>query len=346
MQFSISYWSSLPHSSFIYLHACLLSIDFICFASIQAYPYPLIPLQNESIIRQIIALLLHRYLRFKITPCSAFIFSPRSSILSHAPPMASLLRLASLATLFAAALSLPHNEPRSDCSQDWYCSGNMGTPPARNMSALCSTTGSGYCNLGAYMVPRTTEEVTTNPSPGDVDLYIYDNACNEIGNLPSAFSASAHNSTLEPFDSELPWVVSVDHFAPPDGWGHDANIQFSYSTWTSPPLWNSGDSGYNDELNNSDDWFCWPTPSPTSGGATWLQVRISGSFPLPVSESFRPLTCPGVMSIGAWGTLRLTMGIPFAVPTCFPVRYGYNTGGGIKRVHTQPFESAGNLKPS
>ena len=149
--------------------------------------------------------------------------------------------------------------------------------------------------MGAYMIPRTVQQVNDNggtPSQGDVDLFIYDNACNQIGDLPSAFSLSKYNTSLVAFDSELPLVVVVDKFAPPDGYGNNANIQFSYSTWTSPPLWNSGDSGYNDELNNSDDWFCWPTPSPTSTGATWLQVRISGGLPLSLPDPFRSWKTP------------------------------------------------------
>ena len=212
-------------------------------------------------------------------PLSASIFPYAPSILSYTPLMASLLKLASFATLFATALSLPQNEPRTHCGSSWACTGDIGTPPALNMSALCSPTGPGYCNLGAYMVPRTTgvAQVSANEGiqfPGNVDLYIYDSACNQIGDLMSAYSISRNKSSLVPFDSELPEVVSVNNFAPPDGYGNNANIQFSYSTWTSPPLWNSKDSGYNDELNNSDDWFCWKTPSPTSTGATWLQVRI------------------------------------------------------------------------
>ncbi len=219
--------------------------------------------------------------------------------------MASILRLASLATLFAAAMSLPNNEPRTHCGQNWYCTGDMGTPPALNMSAICSPTGPGYCNLGAYMVPRTVQQVNDNgghPSQGDVDLFIYDNACNQIGNLPSAFSVSNYNSSLDAFDSQLQMVVVVDHFAPPDGYGNNADIQFSYSTWTSPPLWNSGDQGYNDELNNSDDWFCWPTPSPTSTGATWLQVRnFWGASPsrsrlFTPANKVNPLCSAGVLS--------------------------------------------------
>ena len=189
--------------------------------------------------------------------------------------MASLFRLASLAILFAAAQSLPRDEPRDSCGSNWACTEDMGAPLALNMSTLCSPTGPDYCNLGAYMVPRTVLSVNDNggtPSRGNVDLYIFNNYCNQIGNLASAFSLSNYNSSLVAFDSELAEVVAASNFNPPDGYGNNANLQSSYSTWTSPPLWNNGDDGYIDELNNSHDHYCWPTQ--TSTGATWLQIRF------------------------------------------------------------------------
>ena len=221
--------------------------------------------------------------------------------------MASLLRLASFATLFVAALSLPKNEPRHTCN-DFSCNAEIGTPPALNMSALCSPTGPGYCNFGAYFSPsllgsQNEYDAQVAIPKGDVNLYIFNNDCNVIGNFTSAYSASDYSSPLKPFDSELPMVVQVNTFVPSDGYGHGANIQFSYSTYGSKPLWNARDTQYNDFQDNSDDYYCVTTQSSSSGGAYWLQVRIDWEPSL--FRFFPPLTCSGVISISAQGTLQL-----------------------------------------
>ena len=157
----------------------------------------------------------------------------------------AFLRLASLASLLATALSRPSSAPhggsgpKNICGA--LCQGKLGTIDT-NWSLLCTSEPDGYCSLGAKMLPTTLDHAWQQDAPygvsqqdrdtGDLDLFIFDNKCKLIGNKTEAFSSAGYTSSLPGVFSSLKWTVVVDDYNPPSMFGSYSKFHFKYSTWS------------------------------------------------------------------------------------------------------------------
>ena len=184
-------------------------------------------------------------------------------------------RLASLASILAIAscgFTPPHSP--NHCQTPWSCGGQGdGGPPALAETDLCLPPGvDGFCTLGVVMqpMPYNSNLPASTWSPGsfgDGNFTIYDKSCNLIGDYPNLFKASGYKQPLAAFFSELPYVMSVTTFYPPNGYGSNARLQFSYANFTSQVY---------DGNKQGTGCICIGTPSSTQ--AQWQQVSLCHPF--------------------------------------------------------------------
>lgn len=75
----------------------------------------------------------------------------------------------------------------------------------------------------------TPSNNVAHTSPGNVDFYVYDNACNKIG----IYLNAGHDSKdMAAIDSTLKWTVEISKYTAPNYWGQGAELQLKYSTQT------------------------------------------------------------------------------------------------------------------